>query len=114
MARQIRSQRARPPRRQPWSAMSAPPNIHLGCRRQTIPPRGVFYTLDPRAIGDALGVHNVAPFTLVALGAPAAPDGPVPADTLPRPPNNHLQYAFTWFGLAGALAAVFVAWVRGR
>ena len=73
-----------------------------------------FYTLDPRAIGDALGVHNVAPFTLVALGAPAAPDAPVPADTLPRPPNNHLQYAFTWFGLAGALAAVFVAWVRGR
>jgi surfeit locus 1 family protein len=73
-----------------------------------------FYTLDPRAIGAALGVRNVAPFTLVALGAPASPDAPVPAENLPRPPNNHLQYAFTWFGLAGALMAVFVAWVRGR
>jgi surfeit locus 1 family protein len=31
---------------------------------------------------------------------------------LPTPPNNHLQYAFTWFGLAGALLAVFVAWAR--
>lgn len=28
--------------------------------------------------------------------------------------NNHLQYAFTWFGLAGALLAVFAVYLRGR
>ena len=72
-----------------------------------------FYTLDPHAIAAALGVRDVAPFTLVALGAPASPDAPVPADNLPRPPNNHLQYAFTWFGLAGALVAVFISWLLG-
>ena len=72
-----------------------------------------FYTLNPAAIGAALGAARVAPFTLVALGTPMG-DGPVPAAALPRPPNNHLQYAFTWFGLAGALVAVFVVWVRGK
>jgi surfeit locus 1 family protein len=29
-------------------------------------------------------------------------------------PNRHLEYAITWFGLAGALAAVFAAFVMGR
>ncbi len=70
-----------------------------------------FYTLDPAAIGHTLGVSFLAPFTLVAEG-PAPRSGPIPAEALPSPPNNHLQYAFTWFGLAGALLAVFGAWVR--
>jgi surfeit locus 1 family protein len=29
-------------------------------------------------------------------------------------PNDHLQYAITWFGLAAALAGVFDAWQRLR
>ncbi len=70
-----------------------------------------FYTLDPAAIGAALGVRDVAPFTLVALGK-AEPGAPVPADALPRPPNNHLQYAFTWFGLGATLVWVFGSWVK--
>jgi surfeit locus 1 family protein len=76
------------------------------------PDAGHFYTLNPAAIGPALGVPNLAPFTLIAMGPPAGPDGPVPATELPRPPNNHLQYAFTWFGLAAALVGVVAAWVR--
>ena len=71
-----------------------------------------FYTLDSRKIGTSLGAE-VAPFTLVALGAPpGVPGVPVPADALPRPVNNHLQYALTWFGLAAALLGVFVAWAK--
>jgi surfeit locus 1 family protein len=70
-----------------------------------------FYTLDARAIGLALGARNVAPFTLVAMGKQGSPDAPVPADALPRPPNNHLEYAFTWFGLAAALVGVFLSWL---
>jgi len=31
---------------------------------------------------------------------------------LPRPPNNHLQYAITWYGLAAALLVIFTVWVR--
>jgi surfeit locus 1 family protein len=77
-----------------------------------------FYTLNPAAIGAALGVPDLAPFTLVVLKdqqGVALPVGePEPAEALPRPPNNHLQYALTWFGLAGALLAVFGGWVVKR
>ncbi len=70
-----------------------------------------FFALDPARIGGALRVH-LAPFTLIAMG-PAVPDRyPVPAQHLPRPPNNHLQYALTWYGLAGALVLVFATWSR--
>jgi surfeit locus 1 family protein len=69
-----------------------------------------FYALDPAAIGAALGLAHVAPFTLVALGPAGKP--PVPAQALPRPPNNHLGYALTWFGLAACLVVVFVTYAR--
>jgi surfeit locus 1 family protein len=68
-----------------------------------------FYTLDPAAIGAALGLPAVLPYTLVVLGPPGLPD---PARHLPRPPNDHLQYALTWFGLAGALIVIFSLYVR--
>ena len=48
-------------------------------------------------------------------------EAPVPAGGIPKPgtlrlnlPNNHLQYALTWYGLALVLLAVFAVWVRGR
>jgi surfeit locus 1 family protein len=83
-----------------------------------------FYTLDPKAIGDAVGQPTVRDFVLVALapGGPVADDDsdadavvthwPDPARHLPRPPNNHLSYAITWYGLAVALLAIFVVWAR--
>ena len=72
-----------------------------------------FFTLDPATIGAGLGLPSVAPFTLVALGPPpTAPGTPIPAEHLPRPPNNHLQYAITWYGLAAALVVVFVSYAR--
>jgi surfeit locus 1 family protein len=83
-----------------------------------------FYTLDPAAIGAALGLDRVAPFILIALGPPTSPvaspgappaaltDLPVPAEHLPRPPNNHLQYAITWYGLAAVLLVIFTVWAR--
>jgi surfeit locus 1 family protein len=68
-----------------------------------------FYTLDPARIAAALGVGPVAPFVLVALGPPGTPD---PARALPRPPNDHLSYALTWFGLAAGLVGVTAAYAR--
>ena len=56
----------------------------------------------------------------VSLGAKNA-GAPVPPGGLPKPgkievkmPNKHLEYALTWFGLALALAGVYVAWLAGR
>jgi surfeit locus 1 family protein len=69
-----------------------------------------FFTLDPKAMGAALGLNAVAPFVVVAIGADTGTP-PIPADTLPRPPNDHLQYALTWFGLAGVLCFVYGQWL---
>ena len=71
-----------------------------------------FYTLNPAAIGAALGLHHVAPFVLIAMGSEAPEHYPDPARHLPRPPNNHLSYAITWYGLAAALVVIFVVWAR--
>ena len=71
-----------------------------------------FYTFDPPAIGAALGLPQVASYGLVALGpAGALPD---PARTLPRPSNNHLGYAITWYGLALSLVGVLAAFALRR
>jgi surfeit locus 1 family protein len=76
------------------------------------PAARIFYTLDPAAIGAALGLKRVAPFILIALG-PAPPElWPDPAKHLPQPPNNHLSYAITWYGLAVALVVIFLVWAR--
>ena len=64
-----------------------------------------FYTLDPARMGAALGL-TVAPFTFVVLG-PEGGGMPIPATALPRPPNDHLNYAITWFSLALVLLVVF-------
>ncbi len=44
-------------------------------------------------------------------------ESPVPPGGLPQPgklrvtlPDNHLQYALTWYGLALVLVIMFVAW----
>jgi surfeit locus 1 family protein len=71
-----------------------------------------FYTLDPQVIGAAMGLPKVAPFVVVVLGSPASVGYPIPATEMPTPPNNHLQYALTWFGLAGVLLIIFINWAR--
>ena len=69
-----------------------------------------FYTLDPAKIGAVLGLAHVAPYTLVVLGSGVGI--PAAATTLPRPPNDHLNYALTWFGLAVSLLVVFASYAR--
>jgi surfeit locus 1 family protein len=71
-----------------------------------------FYTLDPETIGKALGLQRVAPFVLIALGPTPPEHYPDPAKHLPQPPNNHLSYAITWYGLAVALVVIFALWAR--
>jgi surfeit locus 1 family protein len=74
-------------------------------------PRGRrFYTLDPGRIAAGIGLPTPLPYTLVALGPAAIPD---PARGLPRPPNDHLQYAITWFSLSLVAVVMFLVWARG-
>ena len=40
------------------------------------------------------------------------PNGwPQPGKLVPHLPNNHLQYAVTWYGLALVLVVIFAAYV---
>ena len=71
-----------------------------------------FYTLNPTKIAAAIGVANVAPFVVVALGQRPAEMFPLPASRMPRPPNDHLNYAITWFGLAFILTVIFTLSAR--
>jgi surfeit locus 1 family protein len=77
---------------------------------------GLYYTLDPAGIGAGMHLANVAPYVLIAMG-PAPPPGsaaPQPAQDLPTPPNNHYEYALTWFGFAFVLVFQFIFFARER
>jgi cytochrome oxidase assembly protein ShyY1 len=76
------------------------------------PARNLWFTRDPAGIAAAKGLDPkmVAPF-YVEQEAPAPPGGlPQPGKLVIVLPDNHLQYALTWFGLAAVLAAVFGSW----
>ena len=78
-------------------------------------PKGnVWYLRDHRAMAQAKDVGAVAPF-YIDQEEPAPPGGLPRAGRLTlKVPNNHLQYALTWFGLALGLAGVYVVWLAGR
>ena len=80
------------------------------------PAHNLYYTLDPARIAAGLGLRNVAPYMLIAMGQlpPPGSAAPQPAQHLPTPPNNHYEYALTWFGFAGVLVFEFIFFARKR
>ncbi len=67
-----------------------------------------------RASGGLPPGARVLPFFIDAGAEPANPGGlPQGGVTIIDLPNNHLQYALTWYGLAAALAAVMAAVLIG-
>jgi surfeit locus 1 family protein len=72
----------------------------------------LWFSRDPQAIATGKGLGAVAPF-FVEMEAPVPPGGlPSPGKIVVNLPDNHLQYAITWYGLAAALVAVFAVFVR--
>ena len=82
------------------------------------PAKNIFYWKDIRAMAASSGLPadaNIKGFFLDAGPAPNPGGLPVGGVTMLDLPNNHLQYAVTWYGLAAALLAVTVLYlVRGR
>jgi surfeit locus 1 family protein len=77
------------------------------------PQNNVWFRRDPAAIASAKDWGAVLPF-YVEQESPQLPDAPKVGPLVVKLRNNHLQYAITWFGLAGALAGVYLVWLRGR
>lgn len=78
------------------------------------PQSNVWYLRDHKAMAAAKKWNSAAPFYIDQ-------EEPVPSGGWPSPgkltvnlPNNHLQYAITWLGLALTLIGVYGFWLRGR
>ena len=74
----------------------------------------LWFTRDHLAMAQALGWDKVAPFYIDL-------ETPVPANGIPKPgplevhlKDDHMQYAITWFGLAGAVVIAFAVWWRAQ
>lgn len=79
------------------------------------PDANIWYSRDVEAMAATLGASAPAPVFLLAE-TPTNPDFPALEPT-PLPgeiANRHLEYALTWFGLAGALIAVYAAVIWRR
>jgi cytochrome oxidase assembly protein ShyY1 len=82
------------------------------------PAKRLWFTRDHLAMARALGWsaagQAVTPFYIDL-------ETPVPESGLPKPgpltvhlKDDHLQYAITWFALAGAVVIAFGVWMRGQ
>ena len=81
------------------------------------PAKRLWFTRDHLAMARALGWGEgrpVAPF-YIDLESPVPDSGiPKPAALTVHLKDNHLQYALTWFGLAGVIAIAFAVWWWGQ
>ena len=75
--------------------------------RPPSPDRQRWFRRDITGMAAALGAPNPAPVMLM-LESPAA-TGLTPSPLPTGISNRHLEYALTWYGLALALAAVYIA-----
>jgi cytochrome oxidase assembly protein ShyY1 len=78
------------------------------------PVKRLWFVRDHQAMARALNWGEVAPF-YVDL------ETPVPDNAIPKPgplevhlPDDHMQYAITWFTLAGAVVIAFAVWARAQ
>ncbi len=75
----------------------------------------LWFNRDHLAMADALGWGGtVAPF-YIDLESPAPPNGiPKPGALEVHLKDDHMQYAITWFSLAGAVVIAFAVWWRAQ
>lgn len=74
----------------------------------------VLYARDPALIAQWFDLKRVAPFSLDADKTPNEGGLPSGGHTIVSVPNNHLQYAITWYSLALITIAMFVIFAVKR
>jgi surfeit locus 1 family protein len=79
------------------------------------PGQGRWYWYDLVALEETLGLE-LLPVVIEADGTPNPGGLPLGGRTPTELPNNHLQYAITWYGLAAGLLGVWISFglARGR
>jgi surfeit locus 1 family protein len=77
------------------------------------PKENLWFSMDLPAMAAADHLTHVMPFYLDADATPVPGGLPVGGRANVRLPNDHLQYALTWYGLAAVCAIYYVLFVRG-
>lgn len=75
------------------------------------PNKGDYFTRDPAVLGSHFHLSPMAPFTVDVDAVPGGDGWPRGGTTERDLPNNHFNYALTWFGIAVGLLGVFVSFV---
>lgn len=80
-----------------------------------LPEENFWFWLEVPTMARASGLDRVLPYYL-ELTADQKPPGtyPLPGQTRIDLPNNHLQYAITWFSVAITAFVIYVLWHRRR
>lgn len=71
----------------------------------------IWFVRDQHAMARVRGWGEVAPFYIDMESPVPAGGRPTPGPLIVNLRNNHLGYAWTWFGLAATLAGVFAFWL---
>jgi surfeit locus 1 family protein len=78
------------------------------------PTKRLWFSRDHLSMAHAIGWGEVAPF-YIDLEAPVPSSGvPKPGPLAVRLKDDHMQYAITWFTLAGAVVIAFAVWLRAQ
>lgn len=84
----------------PW-----PRHMFVG---RNLPEQNVWFFGDIDAMARHAGIRDYAPVFVDADATPNPGGLPIGGQTRVNLPNNHLQYALTWFGLALVLLVMFI------
>jgi surfeit locus 1 family protein len=76
------------------------------------PTHDLWFYVDLPAMARAAGLEGVLPFYIEAGPAPNPGGLPLGGQAEIELVNNHLQYAITWFSLAGILAVIYLLVLR--
>jgi surfeit locus 1 family protein len=78
------------------------------------PVRNLWFSVDLTAMAAADHIADPLPFYVDADATPIPGGLPVGGQTYAKLPNDHLQYALTWYGLACVCAIYYVLFIRAR
>ena len=76
------------------------------------PENGFWFTIIPEEFNGHLNIIGEKEFYIDELNIDEKLKLPMPANGKVQVPNNHLQYAITWYSLALGLLIVYFAWHR--